>query len=160
MTKSFFLFSILVLVSCHRKIDFAKECATRYPPSRDTFHSVTETIRRDTLVLTDTHIKVDTLVDCKNKDTVRIQTYVACPPIQKVIETRTRFDSIVIHEVNKAQEAVLQNSLDSLNTQVTILRGAKHKAVSWAVIGWVFILLFILFKYIKKWLTQRVQLPI
>ncbi len=143
--------------SCQRNIDFAKECADRYPISRDTFHSVTETVLHDTIVEGGITIAFDTLLDCQSKDTVRLTTTLDCPPNKKITETRTRFDSVIIYQNDRAKETVYQHKIDSLHTTNGILRG-HQKTMIWAsVIGWAIIILFIIFKITKKWLTLRAQ---
>lgn len=133
-------------------IDFAQECATRFPPRTDTFRITTEKVTVDTFVSEPIKVRYEVQVDCPPSDTaskVKKQGVVDCPPSRDVVKTRTVYDSIVIYKANLAAEMHLRKQLITQNDMNVSLKSdisaqnRQIKRLTWlSVVGWLIVAFF------------------
>jgi hypothetical protein len=150
-----------------KKTDWATECADRFPSRTDTFRVISEKVKVDTYFAPGMRVPYYLKTVCPPSDTVRIVeqlAFVDCPPSQTVIKTHTLHDSVVIFQANTAQEKVLKNQIDSLNSESEVLKRVnrslkselikekrQNSRLAWlSVIAWILVA-FAAFVFYKIW---------
>ena len=111
-----FIIFFAFLAACKTPIDWAQECATRYPVKSDTSRSTTIVEKTVTVTEHSTDVVfIDTTICPPSVQAVPVikEKTVPCPDAQVVYKTRTIRDSITVIQENTAQIEVLQNQLDS-----------------------------------------------
>jgi hypothetical protein len=133
-------------------IDFAQECAARFPPRTDTFRLTTEKVIVDTFLTEPIKVRYEVQTVCPPSDTgltVKNQGFVDCPPTRDIVKTRIVYDSIVVYQANLATEMHLRKQLITQNEMNMSLLSdiAAHKRqikrLTWlSIVGWIIVAFF------------------
>lgn len=160
MKKICFWAAFVLLAACKtaKPIDFAKECADRFPLRADTVHLITEVVKIDTFIQAGDTSLQSVLFDCPPSEVVRIVEKLVpmiCPTQKTIVKTVTLTDSVIVYMENTARllerETQLETQKQQYAKQAETLAVSQNwkKRFGWAAgFGWFLILLVAFLYYI------------